>query len=339
MTDVTDVIAERTAVRVWRGLTQVPDGFGPSVVTIGNFDGVHLGHQTVLQRMAADARATGRASVAITFTPHPLQVHRPDDAPPLVTGDTDRLELLAATGLDAVLLVDYTLEFAEQTPEEFVRAYLVDALHAATVVVGRDVRFGRGNGGDLTTMVALGERFGFDVRVVEDIADTADDSRRWSSTWLRELLAVGDVVTAARVLGRPHRIRGVVVHGDARGRLLGYPTANLEPETAGMVPADGVYAGWLRRTRAADGTVLLGQPSLPAAVSIGTNPTFEGRRRRVEAYVLDRDDLELYDEEVVVEVLVRLRPMARFESVDELLVQMALDVAQARAVLVAADTD
>lgn len=339
---VTDVIVERTAVRVWRGLTQVPDGFGPSMVTIGNFDGVHLGHQTVLRRLAADATAAGLASVAITFTPHPLHVHRPDDAPPLVTGDTDRLELLAATGLDAVLLVDYTLEFAGQAPEEFVRTYLVDALRATTVVIGRDTRFGRGNSGDLTTMVALGERFGFGVRVVEDIADVDDHAcRRWSSTWLRELLAAGDVVTAARVLGRPHRIRGVVVHGDARGRLLGYPTANLEPETAGMVPADGVYAGWLRRTRTADGTEVPDQdgPSamLPAAVSIGTNPTFDGQARRVEAYVLDRDDLELYDEEVVVELLVRLRPMARFESVDELLAQMAVDVRQARDVLGRAD--
>ncbi|MDR3069329.1 MAG: bifunctional riboflavin kinase/FAD synthetase [Cellulomonas sp.] len=325
-------------MRVWRGLTQVPDGFGPSMVTIGNFDGVHLGHQTVLRQLAADAKAADLASVAITFTPHPLHVHRPHDAPPLVTGDTDRLELLAATGLDAVLLVDYTLEFAGQTPEEFVRTYLVDALHATTVVVGRDTRFGRGNSGDLATLVALGERFGFGVRVVEDIADVADDAgRRWSSTWLRELLATGDVVTAARVLGRPHRIRGVVVHGDARGRLLGYPTANLEPETAGMVPADGVYAGWLRRTRAADGTELFDQPEMPAAVSIGTNPTFDGLARRVEAYVLDRDDLELYDEEVVVEVMVRLRPMARFESVDELLAQMAVDVAQAREVLGRAD--
>ena len=312
------------------------------MVTIGNFDGVHLGHQTVLRRLAADAKVAGQAAVAITFTPHPLHVHRPHDAPPLVTGDTDRLELLAATGLDAVLLVDYTLDFAAQSPEEFVRTYLVDALHATTVVVGRDTRFGRGNSGDLTTLVGLGERFGFAVRVVEDIADSGDDARRrWSSTWLRELLAAGDVVTAARVLGRPHRIRGMVVLGDARGRRLGYPTANLEPETAGMVPADGVYAGWLRRTRTADGTPVLDQaePSsaMPAAVSIGTNPTFDGQARRVEAYVLGRDDLELYGEEVVVELLVRLRPMVRFESVDELLAQIAVDVAQAREVLDRAD--
>lgn len=320
-------------MQVWRGLAQVSDGFGPSTVTIGNFDGVHLGHQTVLRRLAQDAQAAGVASVAITFSPHPLQVHRPDDAPPLVTGDTDRLELLAATGLDAVLLVHYTLEFAAQTPEDFVKTYLVDALHATTVVVGRDIRFGYQNCGDLSTMVDLGEKFGFTVHVVEDIA-AADvhAARRWSSTWLRELLAAGDVVTAARVLGRPHRIRGLVVRGDSRGHDLGYPTANLQPETAGMVPADGVYAGWLRRTRTADGEALTGEPDLPAAVSIGTNPTFDGKHRRVEAHVLDGAG-DLYGEEVLVELLVRLRSTVRFDSVDALKAQLATDVAQCRAAL------
>jgi len=315
-------------------LAQVPDGFGPSVVTIGNFDGVHVGHQTVLRRLAADAQASGLVSVAITFSPHPLHVHCPENAPPIVTGDTDRLELLAATGLDAVLLCRYTLEFARQTPEEFVRSYLVEGLRAAVVVVGRDMRFGRDNSGDLSTMIDLGTKHGFRVDVVEDIHGDGGQShgRRWSSTWVRELLAEGDVVTADRVLGRPHRIRGVVVRGDARGRGLGYPTANLEPETAGMVPADGVYAGWLRRTRGADGT-RLDDPVMPAAVSIGTNPTFGGQTRRVEAYVLDRDDLDLYDEEVVVELVARLRPTLRFDSVDELKAQMAVDVAEVRDLL------
>ncbi|MBU4337423.1 MAG: bifunctional riboflavin kinase/FAD synthetase [Actinobacteria bacterium] len=334
----------RNGVQVWRGVEQVPADFGPSAVTIGNFDGVHRGHASVLRALAGDARAAGLASVALTFTPHPLQVHRPQSAPPLLTGDADRLELLAATGLDAVLLCTYTLEFASQTPEEFVRSYLVDALHAQVVVVGRDVRFGRGNGGDLSTMQELGARLGFAVEVVQDVtahsggpAGTAGDdalSRRWSSTWARELLAAGDVAQAARVLGRPHRIRGRVVHGDARGRELGYPTANLDPAATGMVPADGVYAGWLRRARSTDGTpVPSDEPALPAAVSIGTNPTFDGVQRRVEAYVLDRTDLDLYDQEVVLELVERLRPTLRFASVDELLVTMADDVARVREVL------
>lgn len=313
----------------WTDLAQVPADFGPSVVTIGNFDGVHRGHAGVLTRMVAGARVAGARSVAVTFTPHPQQVHRPETAPPLLTGDTDRLELLAATGLDAVLLLTYTLEFAQQTAEEFVRRYLVDGLRARTVVVGRDVRFGRGNVGDLSTMVGLGERYGFDVEVIEDVAPD-DAARRWSSTWVRELLEVGDVGAASEVLGRPHRVRGTVVHGDARGRDLGFPTANLSPDAAGMVPADGVYAGRLLRPALAPGAA---DAVLPAAISVGTNPTFAGAQRRVEAYVLDRTDLDLYGEEVVLEFVAQLRPTLRFDSVDALVEQMHHDVADVRVVL------
>ncbi len=335
-------------MQVWTELSQVPTDFGASVVTIGNFDGVHRGHAGVLQRLASDARAAGLRSVAVTFTPHPSQVHRPDSAPPLLTGDADRLELLEQTGLDGVLLVTYTLDFARQTPEEFVRRYLVEGLHARTVVVGRDVRFGRDNGGDLRAMTELGRRHGFDVEVVED--ETADPTvgdghtadplrRRWSSTWVRELLAEGDVRQAARVLGRPHRVRGIVVHGDARGRDLGFPTANLAPDSTGMVPADGVYAGWFRRLVRADGSpVTPDDPDrvLPAAVSIGTNPTFDGLARRVEAYVLDRTDLDLYGEEVAVELVERLRPTLRFDGVDALQRRMRQDVVEVRQVLAGA---
>ncbi|GAA4628487.1 bifunctional riboflavin kinase/FAD synthetase [Cellulomonas oligotrophica] len=330
---------------VWTELSQVPADFGPSVVTLGNFDGVHRGHVAVLTQMVADARRAGVRAVAVTFTPHPAQVHRPDEAPPLLCGDEDRLELLAATGLDAVLLVTYTLAFARQTPEEFVSRWLVEHLAARTVVVGRDVRFGWKNSGDLSTMRALGERFGFDVEVIDDVTPSAGadpagaevpPARRWSSTWVRELLERGDVAGAAHVLGRPHRVRGRVVHGDARGRDLGYPTANLAQDATGMVPADGVYAGRLRRVRDAAGApVPDGAPDrvLPAAVSVGTNPTFDGTQRRVEAYVLDRDDLDLYDQEVVVELVERMRPTLRFDSVEELCVQMARDVEDVRRVL------
>ena len=370
----------------WTSLAQVPTGFGPSVVTLGNFDGVHRGHRSVLARMVADARSAGARAVVVTFDPHPAQVHRPDEAPPLLTGVEDRLELLAETGLDAVLVLPYTLDFARQTPEEFVSRCLVQCLNARTVVVGRDVRFGWGNAGDLSTMVELGERFGFTVEVIEDQAadpalgaaratDADADAdevtraeaghlrhvaeprhRRWSSTWVRELLAAGRVAEAADVLGRPHRMRGVVVHGDARGRELGYPTANLSPTSAGMVPADGVYAGWLRVTReplpgftectpevdavkVADAAAARrGEPARwPAAISVGTNPTFDGVERRVEAYVLDRTDLELYDCEVVLEFVARLRPTLRFESVDELVATMEGDVERARATLTQAD--
>ncbi|MCL3860197.1 bifunctional riboflavin kinase/FAD synthetase [Actinotalea sp. K2] len=314
----------------WTDLGQVPADLGPSVVTIGNFDGVHRGHRSVLTRMVRSARAIQGSAVAVTFHPHPAQVHRPADPPDLITGLADRLELLADTGLDAVLVVNYTLEFARLLPEEFVRRYLVDGLHARTVVVGQDVRFGRDNVGDLSTMVELGRRHGFDVEVIEDIHGPLDTARRWSSTWVRELLAAGDVVGAAEILGRPHRVRGTVVHGDARGRGLGYPTANLRQDLCGTVPADGVYAGWMRRPDLPEG---LPDGFLPVAISIGTNPTFDGVQRRVEAYVLDRDDLDLYDEEVVLELVARLRPTVRFATVEDLVTQMGEDVDQARAML------
>lgn len=307
----------------WTDLDQVPPGFGPSVVTIGNFDGVHLGHRQVLTRMVADAAAAGAQSVAVTFDPHPRRLHRPEDAPPLITGVRDKLELLASTGLDAVLVQPYTWEFARQSPEEFVRRFLVDGLRAVTVVVGRDVRFGWQNAGDLSTMLELGSRHGFTVEVIPEVT-TPDGARRWSSTWVRELLRSGDVAGAAEILGRPHRLRGVVVEGDKRGRDLGFPTANLASDADGLVPADGVYAGWLSRPSG---------DRLPAAISIGTNPTFAGESRRVEAYVLGRTDLDLYGDEILLEFVERLRPTLKFDSIDDLIATMHDDVAKARVVL------
>ncbi|SDS65059.1 riboflavin kinase / FMN adenylyltransferase [Paraoerskovia marina] len=326
-------------MHLWTDLSQVPAGFGPSVVTIGNFDGVHRGHAEVLGRIVDLARQDAARSVAVTFHPHPAQVHRPGQAPELLTGLVDRAELLEATGLDAVLVQEYTLDFARQTPEEFVARYLAGPLGASTVVVGRDVRFGRDNSGDLRTMVELGRHYGFDVVTVDDVgaADHAEEGStpghdRWSSTYVRELLQAGRVQDAADVLGRSHRVRGTVVHGDARGRELGFPTANLG-DVVGMVPADGVYAGWLSRPDLAHAAPDHADIRLPAAISVGTNPTFDGVERRVEAYVLDRDDLDLYDEEVVVELVEHLRPTVRFDGIEPLVEQMHEDVARARAIL------
>jgi len=294
-------------------------------VTIGNFDGVHRGHHAVLKLVVDRARAAGLRSVAVTFDPHPLAVLYPDRAPePLSTTD-HKLELLAAAGLDAVLVMPFTPELAQWSPRRFVQEALVDALGAKEVVVGSDTRFGYRNAGDVDTLRELGAELGFTVQVVADLGRQGQE-RRWSSTWIRELIAAGDVAGAAEVLGRPHRVTGAVVHGDHRGRELGYPTANLAPDAVGAVPADGVYAGWLVRTATAE--------RLPAAISIGTNPTFEGRRdRRVEAYVLGRDDLDLYDEVVAVEFVERLRPTLRFDGIEALCDQMALDVKRCREVL------
>ena len=310
----------------WTHLGDVPSGFGPSVVTIGNFDGVHRGHRVVLGRVVERARELGALAVAITFDPHPLAVLYPERAPqPLSTVD-HKLELLAAEGLDGVLVMPFTHELAGQSPRQFVEETLVAGLGARAVVVGGDMRFGKGNAGNVDTLRELGKELGFEVDVVADEGTAAgDDDRRWSSTWVRELVAAGDVEAAADVLGRPHRVTGTVVHGDHRGRELGYPTANLAPDAVGAVPADGVYAGWLTRLDRAE--------RLPAAISVGTNPTFQGTQRRVEAYVLDRDDLDLYGETVALEFTHRLRPTLRFGGVDDLVRQMAEDVVRCRVLL------
>ncbi|MBK5250354.1 MAG: bifunctional riboflavin kinase/FAD synthetase [Actinomycetales bacterium] len=312
----------------WNGIEEIPAGLGACVVTMGNFDGVHLGHRAVLAEVVSVAGREGATAVAVTFDPHPAAVHRPDAAPELLSGIEDRLELLAETGIDAVLVISYTEEFARQSPDEFVRRYFVDALHVCRVVVGEDIRFGWGNAGDRTTMRELGERFGFAVEIVHDVAEHDDGARRWSSTWVRELLADGDAEGATGVLGRPHRMRGVVVHGEARGRRLGFPTANLDHASTGTIPADGVYAGWLIRRHGTDRA-----ERLPAAISIGTNPTFDGIVRQVEAHVLGRWDLELYGEEVLVEFVHRLRPTVRYEGIDALVGQMRQDVLDAADVL------
>jgi riboflavin kinase/FMN adenylyltransferase len=255
-----------------------------------------------------------------------VAVLRPERAPQTITPLELRLDLLEGTGLDAVLVQEFTTELAGWTPERYVEEVFVQALGATAVVVGEDTRFGVRNSGDVSTLRELGEKHGFDVVVLQDLGG----ERRWSSSQVRELVVAGDVAAAAEILGRPHRVSGTVVHGDHRGRELGYPTANLSQEMGGLVPADGVYAGWLLRLDLPEDDP---DRVMPAAVSIGTNPTFDGHQRRVEAYVLDRTDLDLYGEQVAVELVERLRPTERFDSVDALLEQMARDVEQCRTVL------
>ncbi|MDN5667938.1 MAG: bifunctional riboflavin kinase/FAD synthetase [Renibacterium salmoninarum] len=315
-------------MQYFNGISEVPADFGPSVVTLGNFDGVHRGHQEVLRKLVGLARSQGAKAVAITFDPHPAQVHRPESAPGQIMSLADRVDTMSQTGLDAVLVLHYTLEFAQQSPEEFVRATFVEALHAAAVVIGHDVRFGKANAGDLGTMQELGGRFGFQVQVIGEFGT----DRRCSSTWVREALDRGDVRTAAEVLGRAHHMRGTVVHGAARGRELGFPTANLAPEASGYIPADGIYAGWL--------VDAVGN-RWPAAISVGSNPTFEGVSRQVEAHVIDRpeeavEDFDLYGQSVTVEFIERLRGMVAYTGPEALIEQMCKDVVQARTVLSAA---
>jgi riboflavin kinase / FMN adenylyltransferase len=309
----------------WQGLDDVPDGWGPSVVTIGNFDGVHRGHQRVVGRATEIAAELGLPVVVITFDPHPDEVVRPGSHPPFLSSVRRRAELLAGLGVDAVCVLPFTREFSQLGPDEFVRAVLVDRLHAALVVVGEDFRFGHRAAGDVALLGDLGEKYDF---TVEGVPLVADDGVRISSSGIRGQLAAGDVAGAARDLGRPHRVEGVVVRGRQRGRALGFPTANLEtlPHTA--IPADGVYAGWLTNLGPSGEDV----ERWPAAISVGTNPTFDERERSVEAYALDRDDLDLYGAHVAVDFVARLRGMERFDSVDDLVAQMHRDVDAARAV-------
>jgi riboflavin kinase/FMN adenylyltransferase len=317
------------AVDRWHGLDDIPAGLGPTVVTLGNFDGVHRGHREVLNRVVREAAARGATPVAVTFEPHPIAVLYPDRAPAAVMSLDQRLDALDAVGLGATLVLDFTPEFAQQTPEEFVQGTFVEALGAVAVVVGKDTRFGVRNSGDVDTLRELGETHGFEVVALDDIGE-GSMTTRWSSTQLRAELLEGAVAHAAQILGRPHRVSGTVVHGDHRGRELGYPTANLSQEHEGLVPADGVYAGWLVRL---DLPADAPDRCLPAAISVGTNPTFDGHQRRVEAYVLDRTDLDLYGERVAMEFVDRLRPTLRFDGIEALVEQMALDVDRCREIL------
>lgn len=315
-----------TDMQVWRSLAEIPD-LGPAVVTLGNFDGVHRGHQAVLGAMVEDARARGHVALAMTFDPHPKAVHDPAHTPELITGLDDRLERLAATGLDGVLVVRYTLDFARQTPEEFVRDYLVSGMRAACVVVGRDTKFGRGNAGDVETMRGLGADLGFEVEIIDDACALSESGRRWSSTWVRELLDEGDLPAATEVLGREHRLRGTVIHGDALGREIGFPTANLD-HTAGMIPRHGVYAAWLTvlDARGNANAGRLAEVRLPAAVSLGMNYTVGGTDLRIEAYVIDATGLDLYDAEVALDLVEWRRPMLDFGSLEALIAALGEDV-------------
>jgi riboflavin kinase/FMN adenylyltransferase len=328
-------------VIVFHDPAEVPASFGPSVVAIGKFDGVHAGHRAILERAKKDAASTGAAVVAVTFDRNPLATLRPEVCPEDVIGLHQKLELLAESGIDGVLVLRFDAQMAAQPAEEFIQGVLADALNVQTVLVGRDFRFGRGGAGSPEMLQRFGEQLGFRVDIIDDVR--ADDAaRRVSSTWVRELLAAGDVAGAAQLLGRAHAVWGEVVHGLKRGRELGFPTANLSPQMEGFVPADGVYAGWLIDEGPADagsadadgGTVLPHGIRHPAAISVGTNPTFDDVPVRVvEAYVLDHTELDLYDHFVEVQFVQRVRGMVAFDGVEALKAQMADDVERVRALL------
>jgi riboflavin kinase / FMN adenylyltransferase len=296
-----------------------PDDATRTAVTIGVYDGVHVGHRHVLQRLCETATARGLRSAVVTFDPHPASIVAPERAPLLLTSVERRLELLAELGIDRCVVVGFDESVATEPPASFVERVLVGELHAAVVVVGEDFRFGHDRAGDVALLRAVAGSGGFDV---EPVALDGVGGEPISSSRIRALLAVGDVAGAAELLGRPHELEGTVVRGDGRGRALGYPTANLAVDADLVIPAIGIYAGtWTRPTGA----------SAIAAISVGRRPTFyEDGELLVEAYLCDVD-ADLYGERSRLEFVERLRGEQKFDSVDDLVAQITRDVDASRA--------
>ncbi|WP_063040295.1 bifunctional riboflavin kinase/FAD synthetase [Nocardia grenadensis] len=314
----------------WRSLDDVPADWGRCVLTIGVFDGVHRGHAQLISRAVKSAAARGVPAVLMTFDPHPMEVIRPGSHPAQLTTLTRRAELAEELGVDVFCVMPFTHDFMKLTPGEYVHDLLVERLHVSEVVVGDNFTFGKKAAGTVDTMRELGGRFGFEV---DGVTLLGEHAVTFSSTYIRACVDAGDMAAAADALGRPHRVEGVVVRGDGRGRTLGFPTANVAPPMHAAIPADGVYAGWFTVLGPGPsiGTVTPGEPVM-AAISVGTNPTFSGRARTVEAYVLDRE-ADLYGQHVAVDFVDHLRGMRKFDSVDELVAVMGRDVAATRKIL------
>lgn len=311
-----------------RDTTACPDLGAGTAVTIGAYDGLHLGHRAVIARVRDVAAQRGLQSAVVTFDRHPAAVVRPESAPRLLCDLDQKLELLESTGIDLAVVITFDVERSAETAEDFVQNVLVDCLQARSIIVGADFHFGKGRGGNVELLTRMGPAAGFDVlgmELVDAAGNPASDDVRVSSTAIRNALVAGDLDTASVMLGRYHEVRGVVAHGDERGRDLGFPTANVSVPGNILLPADGIYAGWFER---ADGTVL------PAAISLGRRPTFyeTANASLLEAHVLDFSG-DLYDEHVAVRFVRRLRGEIKFDSVDDLIAQMRLDCEQTRDVL------
>ena len=322
----------------WRGQEDIPSDWGRCVLTIGVFDGVHRGHAELIGRAVKSARARGVPTVLMTFDPHPMEVVYPGSHPAQLTTLTRRAELAEELGIDVFLVMPFTLDFMKLTPERYIHELLVERLHVLDVVVGENFTFGKKAAGTVATLRKAGERLGFAVESVSLVAEQhSSETLTFSSTYIRACVDAGDVVAAAEALGRPHRVEGVVVRGDGRGRGLGYPTANVAPPMYSAIPADGVYAAWFtvhghgHGHGHGAGPVVPGQ-RYPASVSVGTNPTFSGRTRTVEAFVLDVS-ADLYGQHVSVDFVARLRGQEKFSSVDDLIAAMGRDTDKARAIL------
>jgi riboflavin kinase/FMN adenylyltransferase len=319
-------------VQRWLGVDNIPADWGRCVVTIGVIDGVHRGHQTLIRAAVAKAAELGVPCVALTFDRHPISIIDPDRAPAMLTTAAHQADLLAGLGVDAMMVLPFTRDMSEMSPRDFVKTVIVDGLHAAAVVVGTNFNFGYRASGNVDQLRELGRGYGYEVIAVSLVGDAGGNV---SATKVREALTAGNVEQVRELLGHPYRADGVVVHGEQRGRELGFPTANLRMPDNAAIPADGVYAGRVIRLDR-DGHAVDGPPLGVGAMSVGTNPTFDGRFRSVEGYVLDFDG-NLYGDQLGMEFWYRLRGMERFDSIEALIAQMQADVKRARELLAGAD--
>lgn len=330
---------------MWQGQIAVPSDFPGCVATIGVFDGVHRGHQTLISAAVAEAHERGIPSVLVTFDPHPIAVFLPEKTPPQLTTVSERAEYAKTLGIDHVLVINFTNELAGLSPEVYFRSLLLDTLKAQAVFVGENFTFGQNAQGTTETLRDLGVKYGVDVKVIDLLQDCPPmdsaacvteeaDAARLCSSMIRQYLERGDVRGAQWVLGRRFSVTSKIVHGAGRGGAeLGYPTANLYFPESMALPSDGVYAAWLTVVdkQPIDGDMEPGVPYM-AAVSVGTNPTFGADPRSVESFVLDKH-ADLYGHSARVEFVDRVRDMVKFDSVEQLLENMARDVETVREIL------
>ena len=304
----------------WTSVDQIDPDFPATAVTIGKFDGVHLGHQALLADLVEVSEEHGIASVVLTFDRHPDALLNPKAVKPAITGPIQKQYLLREAGVDAILTLAFDEALAALSPEEFVKQVLVDGLKARWVLVGEDFRFGAEGAGDGETIRELGAKYGFRVTVVPPVVV---DGEVVSTTLVREYLDRGNIAKTTELLGRPHLTTGVVEHGLKIGRTIGFPTANMSRDAEGYLPVDGVYAGWLY----AD------DERYPAALSVGINETFQAVPRLIEAHVIDRTDLDLYDKVVSLEYVEYIRPAAKFDGVESLVAEINRDLDKCRQIL------
>jgi len=298
----------------------VPSDFAETAVTIGKFDGIHLGHQQLLAELIDVADDQGLAPIVLSFSTHPHTVLNPQSVPLPLIGQRQKEYLLDQAGVEAILSVEFDDEFASLSPEEFVTKYLVQGLKASFVLVGHGFRFGKGGAGTVETLRELGSKFGFRVREVSPVVFDGDVV---STTRIRALLDEGDVASAAKMLGRPHTTIGMIEHGLKIGRQIGFPTANMSREAEGYLPLDAVYAGWL----------YVGEERYATALSVGINETFQAVPRLVEAHVIDRNDLDLYDKIVTLEYVAFVRHAAKFDGLESLIRAINGDIFKIRDIL------